>query len=343
MNNKICKNLTKILIILIIASFLGTQGQIVYGMSFGGGEFPPAPSNGGGGGGGGSPTPPVNPTHPDANNDDQSIDCPHTTIRGFTGSVQEVIDSVTDTTIGKNSLGAEETKTIPLNYDDVKVTVSKEDGSGAFTVNVGNNGSYSADLLSQWGSGTYNYVVTYTYPDVTVSDINNINSINSAKKIQNKLKYNSQDYEHSTEKYTSTIIKDGKNGVAQVILALDCSDSMNEVITVNVNENGKTVQKDMKKIDIEKQVAQNIINSLLSESKNIYIGLVVFTGEYYRYVGLTNNSETLSTALKSDIEINQYYTNIVGALDKSYESFANNDKPEDANRYIFLLSDGLPT
>ena len=343
MNNKICKNLTKILIILIISSFLGTQSQIVYGMSFGGGEFPPAPSNGGGGGGGGSPTPPVNPTHPDANNDDQSIDCPHTTIRGFTGSVQEVIDSVTDTTIGKNSLGAEETKTIPLNYDDVKVTVSKEDGSGVFTVNVGNNGSYSADLLSQWGSGTYNYVVTYTYPDVTVSDINNINSINSAKKIQNKLKYNSQDYEHSTEKYTSTIIKDGKNGVAQVILALDCSDSMNEVITVNVNENGKTVQKDMKKIDIEKQVAQNIINSLLSESKNIYIGLVVFTGEYYRYVGLTNNSETLSTALKSDIEINQYYTNIVGALDKSYKSFANNDKPEDANRYIFLLSDGLPT
>lgn len=52
MNNKICKNLTKILIILIIASFLGTQGQIVYGMSFGGGEFPPAPSGGGGGGGG---------------------------------------------------------------------------------------------------------------------------------------------------------------------------------------------------------------------------------------------------------------------------------------------------
>ena len=251
MNNKICKNLTKILIILIIASFLGTQGQIVYGMSFGGGEFPPAPSNGGGGGGGGSPTPPVNPTHPDANNDDQSIDCPHTTIRGFTGSVQEVIDSVTDTTIGKNSLGAEETKTIPLNYDDVKVTVSKEDGSGVFTVNVGNNGSYSADLLSQWGSGTYNYVVTYTYPDVTVSDINNINSINSAKKIQNKLKYNSQDYEHSTEKYTSTIIKDGKNGVAQVILALDCSDSMNEVITVNVNENGKTVQKDMKKLTLK--------------------------------------------------------------------------------------------
>jgi len=81
----------------------------------------------------------------------------------------------------------------------------------------------------------------------------------------------------------------------------------------------------------------------LDRSKNIYIGLVVFTGEYYRYVGLTNNSETLSKALKSNIEISQYYTNIVGALDKSYESFANNDKPEDANRYIFLLSDGLPT
>ena len=342
MNKKICKNLTKILIILMIATLLGSQNIIVYGMSFGGEEFPPytPPSSGGGGGGGGSSS---SPSHSDAPNDDRSIICPHVTIRGFTGSVQEVIDSVNDTTFGKNTLGAEDTKTQPLNYDDVKVTVSKEDGSGAFTVNVGSDGTYSADLLSHWGGGTYNYTVTYTYPDVTVSDINNINSVNDAKKMQNKLRYNSQDYEHSTEKYTSTIIKDGKNGVAQVILALDCSASMDEKITVNVNENGKTVQKEMKKIDIEKQVAQNIINSLLSESKNIYIGLVVFTGECYRYVGLTNNTETLSKALKSNIEISKYYTNIVGALDKSYESFANNDKPEDANRYIFLLSDGLPT
>lgn len=342
MNKKICKNLTKILIILMIATLLGSQNIIVYGMSFGGEEFPQytPPSSGGGGGGGGSSS---SPSHSDAPNDDRTIICPHVTIRGFKGSVQEVIDSVNDTTFGKNTLGAEDTKTQPLNYDDVKVTVSKEDGSGAFTVNVGSDGTYSADLLSQWGGGTYNYTVTYTYPDVTVSDINNINSVNDAKKMQNKLRYNSQDYEHSTEKYTSTIIKDGKNGVAQVILALDCSASMDEKITVNVNENGKTVQKEMKKIDIEKQVAQNIINSLLSESKNIYIGLVVFTGECYRYVGLTNNTETLSKALKSNIEISKYYTNIVGALDKSYESFANNDKPEDANRYIFLLSDGLPT
>ncbi len=125
----------------------------------------------------------------------------------------------------------------------LKLLYQKKMVQELFTVNVGSDGTYSADLLSQWGGGTYNYTVTYTYPDVKVSDINNINSVNDAKKMQNKLRYNSQDYEHSTEKYTSTIIKDGKNGVAQVILALDCSDSMNEEITVNVNENGKTVQK----------------------------------------------------------------------------------------------------
>lgn len=89
------------------------------------------------------PSTPSTPTHPDAPNSDQSIICPHVTVRGFTGSVQEVIDSVNDTTIGRNTLGAEDTKTQPLNYDDVKVTVSKEDGSGAFTVNVGSDGTYS--------------------------------------------------------------------------------------------------------------------------------------------------------------------------------------------------------
>ena len=92
-----------------------------------------------------------------------------------------------------------------LNYEDVKVTISKLDGSDDFTVPV-EDGKYNADLLSHWGQGTYDYKVTYVYPDVSENDINNISSVDDAKKIQNKLKYNSYDYEHSTSKYTSTII-----------------------------------------------------------------------------------------------------------------------------------------
>ena len=226
-----------------------------------------------------------------------------------------------------------------LNYEDVKVTISKLDGSDEFTVPV-EDGKYNADLLSHWGQGTYDYKVTYVYPDVSENDINNISSVDDAKKIQNKLKYNSYDYEHSTSKYTSTIISEGQQSVAQVILALDCSASMEKQIKVQVNQNGTVIEKEMSKLQVEKSIAQNIINELLSDTPNVYIGLVVFTGECYRYVGLTNNKDTLSRALTSNIEFNtKYYTNISGALEKAYNSFANNN----SNRYVFLLSDGLPT
>lgn len=342
MKNKICKNLCKILIILMIISFLGLQNiSIVYGISYNGAEFPSPPSSSGGGGSV-SPSPDPTPSQPDSPNDDHSVECKHHTVHGFTGNVQEVIDSVYDTTIGKDSLGAEDTRAIPLNYDNVTVTISKADGSSAFTVPV-ENGTYSADLLSNWGAGTYDYKVTYTYPDVSENDIDRITTVNDAQKIQNKLKYNSQDYEHSTTKYTSTIIKDGEKSVSQVILALDCSASMEEKIKVKVNQNGRIIEKEMTKLQAEKIIAQNIINELLSESSNIYIGLVVFTGECYRYVGLTNNTETLTKALNSTIPFTtKYYTNISGALEKAYDSFANNNQ-EKSNRYIFLLSDGLPT
>ena len=190
MKNKICKNLCKILIILMIISFLGLQNiSIVYGISYNGAEFPSPPSSSGGGGSV-SPSPDPTPSQPDSPNDDHSVECKHHTVHGFTGNVQEVIDSVYDTTIGKDSLGAEDTRAIPLNYDNVTVTISKADGSSAFTVPV-ENGTYSADLLSNWGAGTYDYKVTYTYPDVSESDIDRITTVNDAKKIQNKLKYNS--------------------------------------------------------------------------------------------------------------------------------------------------------
>ena len=226
-----------------------------------------------------------------------------------------------------------------LNYENVKVTVSKIDGSNAFTVPV-ENGKYYADLLSNWGQGTYDYKITYVYPDVSEKDINDISSVDDAKKIQNKLKYNSYDYEHSTSKYTSTIISEGQKSVAQVILALDCSASMEKHIKVQVNQNGKIIEKEMSKLQVEKSIAQNIINELLNDTPNVYIGLIVFTGECYRYVGLTNNKDTLTQALNNNIEFNtKYYTNINGALEKAYDSFANNN----SNRYVFLLSDGLPT
>ena len=134
------------------------------------------------------------------------------------------------------------------------------------------------------------------------------------------------------------IEKSGKSA-AQVYLVLDCSYSMDTEI--EIKENNTTVKKT--KLEIEKQIAKNIINSLLTGEKNIYIGLVVFTGVCYRRVALTNNVDTLTKALDGEIEFSDKgYTNILGALDKANESFINSDA-NTSNKYMFLLSDGLPT
>ena len=135
------------------------------------------------------------------------------------------------------------------------------------------------------------------------------------------------------------IIKKSGKSAAQVYLVLDCSYSMDTEI--EIKENNTTVTKT--KLEIEKQIAKNIINSLLTGEKNIYIGLVVFTGVCYRRVALTNNVDTLTNALDGEIEFSDKgYTNILGALDKANESFINSDA-NNSNKYMFLLSDGLPT
>ena len=342
MENKVFKILNKVIIVLLLMSFMACQSGIVYGMNFANNEFrPPTPPSSGGGSV--SPSPNPGTTHTDNANSNQTQYCEHPESRYLEGSVVEVIDSTSDTTIGtpgNEALDANSTKTQKPNYDDVKVTIiDKNNPDKNITTNVDENGNYTVDLLGRgWSEGNHEYSVQYVYPTVSKAEINAIDNLEKAKKIQQKLKYNSQDYTYNTEGFDHTVLGDNSSSVAQVFLALDCSQSMNDKVTVK-DANGNSVTKT--KLNVEKEVAQNIVNSLLSENKNIYIGIVVFTETCYRYVGLTNNSEVLNKALSEDntIELDtKEYTNIYGALEKCADSFAGSD-----DRYIFLLSDGLPT
>lgn len=343
MKNKIWKNLEKLIIFLLLISFLGCQSEIVYGMSYSNNrEFTqtrPTPS---GGGGGGTYIPPITPpTNPDTDAS-SSIDeyvTLYSTV-GIYGNISEEIESINSTKIGtsESDEASKDSQNVGIAYHRVTIVDNDTHQTNQATTTTDENGNYQFNL-SSWSLGPHSYHLEYTYPDVTKSEIDAIKTIDDAQKIQSKLKYNGQDYQASDEKSDfSTIVASGKSA-AQVYLVLDCSASMDDEI--EITENGKTEKK--RKIDIEKQVATNIINSLLSGNKNIYVGLVVFTGVCYRRVALTNNAQTLIDSLKGNIEFSDTgYTNIKSALEKANNSFINTDE-SNSNRYIFLLSDGLPT
>ena len=161
---------------------------------------------------------------------------------------------------------------------------------------------------------------------------------------KSSLNYNGHDYiavKTPTEQQTINVTKEeviasGK-GAAQVYLAIDCSISMRNTI---VNIDGQEQTRLQVAVDAAKKLQEALINS----GDNVYVGLIFFSGTNYRAVSLTKDKESLNAAL-SDIESNDWWTSntdIGGALDKAYDSFYNNDK-EDSNRYIAIISDGIPT
>ncbi len=132
------------------------------------------------------------------------------------------------------------------------------------------------------------------------------------------------------------ITNSGK-GAAQIYLAIDCSVSSR---TTMVNMNG--IEKS--RLQVETEAAGRLIDTLLSSGENIYVGLVFFSGTCYRAAYLCRDSSILHNQL-DEIVSNGWQTpntDIVSALDKAKESFANKAQGS-SNRYIILLSDGIPT
>ncbi len=213
------------------------------------------------------------------------------------------------------------------------VTVLLKQGNNVVESTVTDeNGNYSFSPPD----GTYSIEFWY-------GDLSKIN-MQDKELVKSTLKYNGHDYitekTPSSNSYISSEeieIKQSGKGAAQVFIALDCSYS-SRTTKVNVYGQMKT------RLQVATESAEKLINALIDSGENIYIGLVFFSGTNYRAVSLTKNKELLSKALE-EINNNNWYTpntDIIGALNKAKESFYNNDK-ENSNRYIAILSDGIPT
>ena len=183
---------------------------------------------------------------------------------------------------------------------------------------------------------------TYT-TEFIYGNANNM-SVSDISGVRNVLKYNGHDYitvltpeEQEYIDVQQIEIQHGGKGSAQVFLAVDCSAVMR---STQVTVNGVTKSR----LQVATDAAKELIKSLIGSGENIYVGLVFFSGTSYRAVSLTKDTEILYQAL-DDIVANGWQTpntNIVGALDKVMESYYNNDK-ENSNRYLAILSDGIPT
>lgn len=168
----------------------------------------------------------------------------------------------------------------------------------------------------------------------------------NAERTQQILKYNGHDYYVSelpgTQQYvvnnaiTEEITITGR-GCAQVFLLIDCSYGMR---TTPVTINGITKSR----LEVVVDSAKRLIDELLNSGENIYIGLEFFSGENYIACGLTKNKVALNQKLDEIVSNNWqvHNTDIYKALEKATDSFVNKD-PENSNRYIVLLSDGIPT
>ena len=243
--------------------------------------------------------------------------------RWLSGQVTEIVNNKAGTQ-GEDDVNEE----VPVEGVLVKL--------GDMTVRTGADGTYKFDNVTP---GTYDLQFDY----------GNIEGIDSSdiSKMKNALKYNGHDYiAASTPKggtyidsQTWEITQSGK-GALQFFIALDCSSSMRRDDEESlIHYNGK----DRTRLDIAVEAAKALCANLLNSGGNIYIGLVFFSGTNYRAVSLTKDLALLNEAL-DDINTNGWYTantNIVGALDKVYQSFANNT--EESNRYVAIISDGVPT
>ena len=211
------------------------------------------------------------------------------------------------------------------------VTVS----AGGKTVETKSNGDFT---ISGLPNGTYNLTFCYGYlqnPDAQTSE--------QIEKNRNILKYNGHDYiaaevpGKQSYPYSSTNeieIVTSASGCEQVMILVDHSGSVREG---EIEVDGQK----RKKIDVIVESTKKLIDSLISSGKNIYIGLVFFSGECFRAQSLTNNADILKAKLDKIKDFECFAgTDLVSALKKAQDSFVYKEK--DANRHVIVISDGIP-
>ena len=295
-----------------------------------------------------TPSDPVTPSEPSEPSGPEIRPVPH--YISITGNIYEDLGYTKPGTAGGH--GSEDDQ---WNKDDERtrtaingavVKLIDSSGNVVATQVTGADGSYSFSP----SPGTYS--IELQYGNIDGLDLNNTNLIKDV------LNYNGHDYitvstpSGGTEGSSGYIDVDkvetilaGK-GVAQVFLLIDCSYTSR---TTMVNINGETKSR----LEVIVDAARELIDELMNSGENIKVGLIFFSGVCYRGASLRpkelvkdgmNGQEYLNKAL-DEILANDwwvYNTNVLGALDKAYESFHNNDK-DTSNRYIVILSDGITT
>lgn len=251
------------------------------------------------------------------------IEVPHYT--KIEGKVREDVGEISIGTNGNDS----QTATIGI----PGVTVNLMQGETVVDSQItGSDGSYSFSPEP----GTYS--LEFIYGSIDGKDLNNTDLIRKT------LRYNGHDYitveTPGNQDYTNVTeyeIRQSGRGSAQVYLAVDCSRYMRDTL---VTVNGETKSR----LEVEAEAAKKLIDKLLNSGENIYVGLVFFSGTNYRAKVLTKNEQLLYMALDNIVSNNWETpnTDITSALDKVKNSYANNEK-ENSNRYLAILSDGIPT
>ena len=323
MRSKKLKVFVSILLIIIILLMQATYSN-AYPSAFpdepGPLQDPPTPPDAN------KPSNPVTPSQPSEPSGPEIRPVPH--YISITGNIYEDLGIIMPGTNGNDAIRSK----TPINGAVVKLIDSS--GNVVATQVTGEDGSYSFSP----SPGTYS--VELQYGNIDGLDLNNTNLI------RNVLKYNGHDYitvetPNSSSEGAINIDKEevilGGKGVAQVYLLIDCSYTTR---TTKVNINGEIKTR----MQIIGDAAKSLVDELLSSGDNIRVGLVVFSGTSYVPIALENDSELLKMAI-DDVVSNNWYThntNLVGALDKAKEWFYNNDK-EHSNRYMIILSDGVPS
>lgn len=226
-----------------------------------------------------------------------------------------------------NGIKDDDEKGIP----DIYVELLDANNHVVSTQRTDSNGNYSFSGLS---SGNYKVRFRYGYLDDEYD-------MSQAGHVKNILAYNGEDYFCTSvggsgnvlDSYTREIIISGK-GCAQVFLTIDISPSM-----IEETYNGRP------RISYQVEAARNLIESLLSNDDNTYIGIVVFSEKSLLLQNLTQNKDKLNQTLDTILDYANSgsaggITNIKNALTLTSESFVNTSA--DSNRLIFLLSDGIP-
>ena len=311
-------------------------------------EGRPAPSpppssggSGGGGGGGSSSTPTPKPDTPDetpppADDSSEPSGPPATQyidIDVFTSIEGNVYEDLGYTNVG--IAGTDDSKGDMPGVQDILVQLCQGD-TVIDEKRTDANGFYEFKPTP----GTYDIKFKYGY----------VNGETDPELLQRILKYNGQDYmvtglpDKETIDVENIEINNAGKGALQFVIALDVSSTM-----TNPNDKISYNGGDATRLEVVVDAAKKLCKSLIESGDNIFIGIVCFKGEAYCASRLTKDLDKLYEALdaaNSTETINNwisYSTNVYGAMDKVVNTAFGNNDPETSNRYITILTDGMPT